>query len=67
MANGDPPSNRLTGGQLEAEYQRLLAALPVLFLQAQQTLQATRPLASISGVIVRNYTTYSAYEDPIGD
>lgn len=52
--------------KLEQQYQQILSSLPELFRQTEDTLKALQP-TGVSCVIVRNYTTYSAYEDPIGE
>jgi hypothetical protein len=66
MANEHPqPNGSPTPTRLEREYTELFSGVPQMIQQAQDALSAMPAATSGVGVVVRTYTTYSAYEDPI--
>jgi hypothetical protein len=58
------PETPATPSRLDQQRDHLFADLPALFQQVQETINSS-PVRSLSAVVVRTYTTYSAYEDPI--
>jgi hypothetical protein len=57
----------LRSNKLEDEHRRIMETMPEEFRRAQDVLREASPAEGTSGVIIRTYTTYSAYEDPITD
>ena len=52
--------------RLQRQHEELFGSLPALFREAQHRLNTDLEVP-LSAVVVRTYTTYSAYEAPIGE
>ena len=64
MAKKGKSSKRLSAKQIEAEVAKIMKGVPALDMELHDApLPPGKPAGGV--VVVRDYVTYSAYEDPI--
>ena len=65
MAKKDRLNKALSAKKIEAEVDRIMKGIPALDVELHDAPTTPSKPASSGIVVVRDYVTYSAYEDPI--